>query len=96
MDINIPGPINPAYFANISFNFANKSDRLRDVGNGRAKVVTDVALARKPRGRPVWNHVGHVDMKRRHRSDGSRGSGDNYTVDGSEAQCRETLDEGVG
>lgn len=55
MDINIPGPTNPAYFANIRFNLANISDMLLGVGNGRPIFVTEVAVERDPRGRPVWN-----------------------------------------
>lgn len=55
MDINIPGPTNPAYFANIRFNLVNRSDTLRDIGNGRLVFVTDVDVVREPRGRPVWN-----------------------------------------
>jgi hypothetical protein len=53
MDINIPGPTKPAYFANIRFNLENKSDRLRDEGSGRAVFDVEVAVVREPRGRPV-------------------------------------------
>jgi hypothetical protein len=55
MDINIPGPTNPAYFANIRFSFVNKSDRFRDEVSGRAEFVIEVDVVREPRGRPVWN-----------------------------------------
>lgn len=54
MDINIPGPTNPAYFANIRFSRVNRSDRLRDAEIGLAEFVTDVAVVSDPRGRPVW------------------------------------------
>ena len=55
MDINMPGPTNSAYFPNIRFNLVNKSDRLRDVGRGRAVLVTEVGVVSDPRGLPVWN-----------------------------------------
>ena len=53
MDINIPGPTKPAYFANIRFNLVNKSEKLREVDNGRAVFVTEVGVVSEPRGRPV-------------------------------------------
>lgn len=55
MEINIPGPMNPAYFDNIRFSLVNKLERLRDDAKGRDVLVTDVPVVREPRGRPVWN-----------------------------------------
>jgi hypothetical protein len=55
MEINIPGPTNPAYFAKIRFSLVNRSLRLRDDGKGRALFDTEVGVESEPRGRPVWN-----------------------------------------
>ena len=55
MEINIPGPTNPAYFAKIRFSLVKRSPRLPEAARGRRVVLaTDVAVDNDPRGRPVW------------------------------------------
>jgi hypothetical protein len=51
----MPGPTKPAYFANIRFDLANRSEKDREVDNGRDVLVTEVGVVSEPRGRPVWN-----------------------------------------
>ena len=36
------------------FNFVKKSERLRDRGNGRDVLVTEVEVVNEPLGLPVW------------------------------------------
>lgn len=53
MDINIPGPMNPEYFASIRFSLVSKSEIVLDVGDGRLVSVAELAVVTWPRGLPV-------------------------------------------
>lgn len=53
--MRIPGPTKPTYVVNMLFNLVNRSERLFEVGSGRAVFETEVGVVKDPRGLPVWN-----------------------------------------